>query len=424
MKSQRTYYYSPGSSGGSAVTMSKKSLVLIIIIVIVLATAVSFGGTTLANYFTGSHSSSTNVTGTGYKLQDATNSKMSVQEITKKVQDSVVEIKTESSQEGSSWLGEYVTEGAGSGVIIKSNGYIMTNNHVVSGASSIKVTVGKKVYKASVVGTDSKNDIAVIKINAKNLTAVTYGNSDQIDVGDMAVIIGNPLGELGGSVTAGIISATNRKVTLENQTMNLIQTDASINPGNSGGGMFNDSGQLTGVVVAKSSGSDVEGLGFAIPVNVAAQSASNIMKGKGSSSTSSSSETANSGMAYQDLTDKNDAASAGVFETGIYISEIYSSEAQEAGFESGDLVYKVDGKKINSFSTLKKIIRSHKVGDKIKYVIVRDNQTMTLTLTLVSSSDVNSSSGSSGSSNGGSSGNSSGGSSGSSGGSISDLFNW
>ncbi|MEA4922337.1 MAG: trypsin-like peptidase domain-containing protein [Eubacteriaceae bacterium] len=388
MKTTNSYYYKPGGDDNRSISMSKKSFVLLIVIIVALASAISFGGTSIANYISGSSGSSTNVTGTGYKLEDATDSSMTVQEITKKVQDSVVEIKTESSQQGG-WVGQYVTEGAGSGVIIKSNGYILTNNHVISDASTISVTVGKKSYKATVVGTDSENDIAVLKINAKNLTAATYGNSDQIDVGDMSVVIGNPLGELGGSVAAGIISAKNREVTLENQDMTLIQTDASVNPGNSGGGMFNDNGQLIGIVVAKSSSENTEGLGFAIPINVAAKSASNIMKGKSSASTSSSK--ANSGMSYQDLTDSSDAQSAGVSETGIYIAEIYSSNAKQAGFQSGDLVYKVDGKKISSFSTLKKIIQSHKAGDKIKYVVVRDNQTVSMTLTLVSEDDSDSS---------------------------------
>ncbi|MGI6721321.1 MAG: S1C family serine protease [Anaerovoracaceae bacterium] len=278
-------YPPPQKKPPKIIQMTKRSFILMIVIILALASLISFGGMTLANYYTGSGtSSSSKITGTGYKLENATNSKMTVQDINAKVKDSVVEITTESSEQGG-WVGEYVTQGAGSGVVIKSNGYIMTNNHVISGASNITVKVDGKSYKAKVVGVDSENDVAVLKINATRLKAVTYGNSDQIDVGDMAVVIGNPLGTLGGSVSAGIISATNRKITLENQTMELIQTDASVNPGNSGGGMFNGDGQLIGLVVAKSSGENVEGLGFAIPINVAAKSASNIMKGKGDSTT-------------------------------------------------------------------------------------------------------------------------------------------
>lgn len=389
---------------GKVMVMKRKNFVLMIVIILIAAIAISFGGMYLANYISGSSGSgSTSVSGTGYKLEDATGSSMTVQEIDAKVKNSVVEIKTESTQVGGSYgIGEYVTEGAGSGVVIKKNGYIMTNNHVIEGANKITVTVNKKNYTAKVVGTNSENDIAVLKIRATNLTPVTYGNSDKIDVGDMAVIIGNPLGELGGSVTAGIVSAKNREVTLSNQKMSLIQTDASVNPGNSGGGMFNDHGQLIGVVVAKSSGDDVEGLGFAIPVNTAAKIASNIMKGKSDSSSSSyaSSGTAFSGMSYQDLTNKEDAQRAGVSKTGIYVGQILTSNAQQAGFQTGDLVYSVNGKKITSFNQLKKIIQSKNPGDKIKYVVVRSSKRVSLSLTLISKEDYEESQGSSGSSGG------------------------
>jgi serine protease Do len=416
--------------------MTRRSMALLIVVMLLVACAVSFGTVQLTSWLngggTGTDTTTVSSSGSGYKLQNATNSKLSVQQINSKVKNSVVEITTESVKQGNTWLGEYVTQGAGSGVIIKSNGYIMTNNHVIDGASKITVKAGSKSYTASVVGTDAENDVAVIKINARNLTAVTYGNSNQSSVGDMAVVIGNPLGSLGGSVSAGIISAKNREVTLNNQTMNLIQTDASVNPGNSGGGMFNDSGQLIGLVVAKSTGEDVEGLGFAIPVNVAAKSASKIIKNKGNINSASSKP--NTGMSYSDLTDQTAADSAGVTETGVYVARIYSSEATSAGFQTGDMIYKVNGKKISSFSQMKKIIQSHKVGDTLNVVILRNNQTQTLKLKLISESDPGSStqqndsgsSGGSGGSNGGGydSGGNSGGSSGGS--SLFDDFfnNW
>lgn len=262
------------------IVMTRKKLFSFALVVILLAGSLSFGGTYLANHLTGGSGDnpSTSADSTGFDLQDATGSKLSVQEVADKAGDSVVEIRTESVS-SDAWVREYVTEGAGSGVIIKSNGYILTNNHVIEGASSITVTLANgKEYSAETVGTDSANDVAVLKINAKNLTAATLGNSDQMEVGDMAVIIGNPLGTLGGSVSAGIVSSLNREITLDDTVMNLIQTDASVNPGNSGGGMFNEYGQLVGIVVAKSSGTDVEGLGFAIPINVAAASATEIME--------------------------------------------------------------------------------------------------------------------------------------------------
>ena len=268
-----------------SVTLTRSKLIALMLVMVMLAGLAGFGGAKLAGAgnFTVSQNDQT-VTNTGYDLKESTGSKLSIQQIADKCQDSVVSIRTESVSQGS-WIREYVTEGAGSGVIFKSNGYILTNNHVIEGANKVTVTVdtknGKaKDYEAKIVGTDASNDVAVLKINAKNLSAATLGKSSSTSVGDMAVVVGNPLGELGDSVSAGIISSTSRKVTIENQQMNLIQTDASINPGNSGGGLFNGSGQLVGLVVAKSSGTGIEGLGFAIPIDTVLKSAQNIINGK------------------------------------------------------------------------------------------------------------------------------------------------
>lgn len=268
-----------------SVTLTRSKLIALMLVMVMLAGLAGFGGAKLAGAgnFTVSQNDQT-VTNTGYDLKESTGSKLSIQQIADKCQDSVVSIRTESVSQGS-WIREYVTEGAGSGVIFKSDGYILTNNHVIEGANKVTVTVdtknGKaKDYEAKIVGTDASNDVAVLKINAKNLSAATLGKSSSTSVGDMAVVVGNPLGELGDSVSAGIISSTSRKVTIENQQMNLIQTDASINPGNSGGGLFNGSGQLVGLVVAKSSGTGIEGLGFAIPIDTVLKSAQNIINGK------------------------------------------------------------------------------------------------------------------------------------------------
>ena len=224
---------------------------------IILSGAFGFAGAAVYNgVFDGSQGGGNSISRTdGYTLEDATGSSLTVSEIVEKSADSVVEIVTESVATDS-WMMQYITEGAGSGVIIDSDGYIMTNNHVISGARKITVTLRNgDEYEAKLVGTDSTNDVAVIKINpdGKELTAATYGNSDQLVVGEMAVAIGNPLGQLGGTVSTGIVSALNRDITIDGQEMNLLQTDASINPGNSGGGLFNQYGQLIGLVVAKSS---------------------------------------------------------------------------------------------------------------------------------------------------------------------------
>ena len=373
---------------GRPVSLTRKSLALLIALCVVVSAFFGFGGSYLANALNGGHSGSSktaSVSKNGYKLEDATGSKMTVQEVTNKTKDSVVEIKTESVS-ADAWMQQYVTEGAGSGVVMTADGYIMTNNHVIDGASKITVTTSDdKEYEAKLVGTDSITDIAVLKISAKNLTPATYGNSDQLAVGDMAVAIGNPLGELGGTVSAGIISALDRKLAIDGKTMTLLQTDASINPGNSGGGLFNGDGQLIGIVVAKSSGSNVEGLGFAIPINKAADVAQQLMdKGYVSDQPST-------GMSYAESSQGNGAAQffgnnqdsqSQSSSAAVYIQEVTGTNAKKAGFQSGDLVYAVDGTKITSFNTLSSIVTSHKVGDKLTYTIVRGNQTKEIKLTL------------------------------------------
>lgn len=373
---------------GMPVSLTRKSLALLIALCVVVSALFGFGGSYLANALNGGHSGSSktaSVSKNGYKLEDATGSKMTVQEVTNKTKDSVVEIKTESVS-ADAWMQQYVTEGAGSGVVMTADGYIMTNNHVIDGASKITVTTSDdKEYEAKLVGTDSITDIAVLKISAKNLTPATYGNSDQLAVGDMAVAIGNPLGELGGTVSAGIISALDRELAIDGKTMTLLQTDASINPGNSGGGLFNGDGQLIGIVVAKSSGSNVEGLGFAIPINKAADVAQQLMdKGYVSDQPST-------GMSYAESSQGNGApqffgnsqdSQSQSSSAAVYIQEVTGTNAKKAGFQSGDLVYAVDGTRITSFNTLSSIVTSHKVGDKLTYTIVRGNQTKEIKLTL------------------------------------------
>ena len=380
------------------VTLTRKSLALLIVAFMLIAVIFGGGSSILANNLLASNtaSSSGSVSKSGkYTLENATNSNLSVAEITKKTQASVVEIKTESVS-SDSWMQQYVTEGAGSGVIIKSNGYIVTNNHVIEDANKITVTTqDDKSYTAKVVGSDSNNDIAVLKISAKNLTAATYGNSDQLSVGDLAVAIGNPLGELGGTVTSGIISALDRELTIDGKTMNLLQTDSSINPGNSGGGLFNGDGQLIGIVVAKSSGSNVEGLGFAIPINTAAKVASELMDkgyvsgqpttGMSYSEASSSSGDQSYGSYFgggQSDSQSNGGSSQSSSSSTVYIAKVSSKTAKKAGFKVGDIVYAVNGTVLTSVDDLSSIVTSKKVGDELTYTIVRDGQTKEITFKL------------------------------------------
>ncbi len=366
------------------VTFTRRSLTWLIVLCMIVSGGVGFGGAAAANALFGNDTPSSAKAGsvktTGYTLEDATGSNKTVQEITKEARPSVVEIKTESVS-SDSWMQQYVTQGAGSGVIITSDGYIVTNNHVIEGASKITVTTSdQQEYDAELVGTDPITDIAVLKIKAEGLTPATYGNSDQLAVGDMAVAIGNPLGELGGTVTAGIISALDRELAIDGKTMTLLQTDSSINPGNSGGGLFNGDGQLIGIVVAKSSGSDVEGLGFAIPINKAADVAQQILENGYVSGQPST------GMSYTESSGQSSTMDRlfnnGQSTTYVYIAAVDGTNAQKAGFQKGDMVYAVDGTEITSFNTLSSIVTSHSVGDKLKFTIVRNGQKMDLTLTL------------------------------------------
>lgn len=305
----------------------------------------------------------TNISQTSVKTSG---NSLSVAEVANLVSNSVVEITTESVA-NDMFMRQYVTEGAGSGVIISSDGYIATNNHVIEGASKITVrlTDGKE-YEAKLIGTDAQTDIAVIKLEGVTLEPVKLGDSSQLAVGDTAIAIGNPLGELGGTVTNGIISALDREIVLENQTMTLLQTNAAINPGNSGGGLFNDQGELIGLVVAKSAGSNVEGLGFAIPANVVEEVVSSIIDVgyvQGRPVLGVSVVNINSAqMAYQ----------YGVSRMGVYIMELTEgTKAEKSGLKVGDCIVAIGDEEITSTSDLTKILQNHEVGDQVKVTISR-----------------------------------------------------
>ena len=247
--------------------VTTKSFVIVLILAIIVSASLGAGGYALASNVFGVSGVTKSINATNVNLAKATGSELSIQEIIARNENSVVAIETESVSTDS-WLGQYVTQGAGSGIVYSEDGYIITNNHVISGASSIKVTLHNGTeLKASLVATDPQTDVAVIKVDETGLTPVSFGDMTSLSVGDLAVAIGNPLGTLSGTATEGIISALEREITIDGKSMSLIQTSASINPGNSGGGLFDQYGHLIGMVVAKSSGSDVEGLGFAIPAD-------------------------------------------------------------------------------------------------------------------------------------------------------------
>ena len=287
-------------------------------------------------------------------------------------------------------FGQYVSEGAGSGVIISKDGYIVTNNHVIDNASSISVrTTDGKDYEAQLIGKDADSDLAVIKIKADNLTPATFGDSSKLEVGDVAIAIGNPLGELGGTVTEGIISALDRQIDVGGTTMTLLQTDASISPGNSGGGLFNADGNLIGIVNAKyssnstSSGS-VEGIGFAIPINQTTDIIDQLISNGSVTNrpvlgVSLYDYTNNSNYYMGDNSDK---------ETGVYIVQIVNGGAADiAGLKEGDRIVSVDGKEVSSSSEVKAAISKHKIGDKIQVKVNRDGKEKECTITLQGSTN-------------------------------------
>lgn len=350
--------------------------------IILLSGIVGFG----AGYAGSLLSNNANVT-----IQQQTNKSNSgtvqvsdVSDIVEKCKDSVVEITTESVSSGNSIFGQYVSQGAGSGVIISKDGYIVTNNHVVSGATSLKVTTTDGTeYDASVVGKDSQTDLAVIKVDANNLQAATLGDSDILQVGDPAIAIGNPLGELGGTVTTGIISATDRQITIDDETMTLLQTDAAINPGNSGGGLFNADGNLIGIVNAKESSTGIEGLGFAIPITPAQDIITELMQNGSVTSRPALN------VSLYDYTSNNQGQYS-KYEDGCYIVQIVKNgAADKAGLKQNDRILSFDGEQIQSTSDVKNVLKKHKIGDTVKMVVERDSKKITVEITLQAQTQTN-----------------------------------
>lgn len=312
-------------------------------------------------------------------VENKDSSTLSVQDIATKASPSVVEIRTEMTEQSYGLFGgSYTSQAAGSGVIISKDGYIITNNHVVEGANSIKVTTyDGTVYDAKLVGTDKKSDIGILKVEADNLSPATLGDSSTIQVGQTAVVIGNPLGTLGGTVTDGIISATGRELTINNESMTLIQTNAAINSGNSGGGLFDGNGNLIGIVNAKdsgttSSGATIEGLGFAIPINEAMDVAEQLI------TNGYVTNRPTIGVSLQTLT-----SDYGNYPAGLYIASVVpDSGADKAGLKPYDRIVGADGEEISDYTGLSRILQSKKVGDTIKLTIVRENEKIDINVTL------------------------------------------
>lgn len=357
-----------------------KSKVFWILICALVGFVSGIGGTFLTLQLSGGISSNTDVI---YQSVVQTNEdgeavdEMSTVDVVENVKDSIVEITT-SKTETTVFLQQYVTSGAGSGVVFSDAGLIVTNHHVIDGADEIKVrlTNGDE-YGAELIASDAQSDLAVLRIDAENLTPVVLGDSDTLNVGESVIAIGNPLGSLGGTVTEGILSAKDREITIDGQSMTLLQTSAAINPGNSGGGLFNSKGELIGVVNAKSSGSDIEGLGFAIPINIAKSVVNDLVEnGKVSGRITL-------GITYYEISSITQAMKHGVNVLGLLVSEVTpNSNAAAAGIQVNDVIVEADGEQVTTSDDLRSALSSHKIGDTMTFTVVRDKEYVELSCTL------------------------------------------
>lgn len=317
-------------------------------------------------------------------LTDYSNTSISV---ANKVLPSIVGITVEY-KVNSLFGGASTSQASGSGIIVSSDGYILTNNHVVNTTSSssyyqITEATGVKVklynddteYTATVVGSDSQTDLAVIKIDKTGLTAAELGDSDAVQVGEFAMAIGNPLG-LQSSISCGIVSAKNREVQ-DSETgtiFNLIQTDAAINSGNSGGALVNADGKVIGINTLKLSGTGVEGIGFAIPINSTID-VYNELKTNGKISRPY--------IGIEGLTLTEELAKQNNLVQGVYIKSVENfSAAEKAGLKPGDVIIQADGINIKTMDELNTIKNKHKVGDKMTLKINREKKEKEINITL------------------------------------------
>lgn len=303
---------------------------------------------------------------------------LSTEEIAKRVGPSIVGISCTTQTQ--SYFGVQTGTSSGSGIIISADGNIMTNYHVISGGTNIKVKLNTgNEYDATVIGGDEKTDVAVIKIKAnEELHVAALGNSDEVEVGSKAVAIGNPLAsELFGTVTQGVISGVNRTITVGQREMNLIQTDAAISPGNSGGALINKYGEVIGINSVKLVSDNAEGLGFAIPINEASTIVKDLIdygyvKGRPVI-----------GVSVREITKELAYYNNLLIDHGLYIMSVSEgSSAEKARLVRGDIIVKFDGKTVNSSTEMNKLRDKHKAGDTVSITFMRGTQEKTVNLTL------------------------------------------
>ncbi len=372
----------------------KAKKIIACVLVVCISAGVGFGGGAVAVKTLGSSSSGGGTQTIKIDSSDA-ESLNAASAIAKKVMPSVVGISTVSQTYTQTIFGlqQGTQQGVGTGIIVSSDGYILTNSHVVNDGESESITVDLydgTEYTGTVLWNSAELDLAIVKIDAKGLTAAEIGDSDNVEIGDYAVAIGNPLGlDFERSVTQGIISGLDRTITTtdsstgsQNTMEGLIQTDASINSGNSGGPLINSQGQVIGINSAKAS--SAEGLGFAIPINTATPIIDEI-KQNGTYE-----------QAYIGISGMNVEAVKAQYQTdfkadkGIYVMQIYTnSPASNAGLQEGDIITAVNGTSVDDMSALKKELVKYRPGDTIKVTYERNKQSSTADVTLAAQSESN-----------------------------------
>lgn len=344
------------------------------------------------------------------------------EQVAAKVEDSVVAITTEIMTTSNYWFGNYVTSGAGSGVIISEDGYILTAAHVINGASKVTVELRDgSTYQASITGSYVNGDIAVVKIDAQGLKAAEIADSDQVKQGAACYAVGNPEGRFSGSISDGIVSALNRTITVQiedtsaqrgnslydmfyggysasyynNVTLNVIQMTAAVSPGNSGGALFNDHGQLIGIVSAKSSDTDSEGLGFAIPSNTAMEIASQLIangeyvapsSGNNDNNTDDDGVTQTTNKAILGITVTtltSQTAAQYNMAPGVYVSSITEKSTEEAGLAVGDRIISVDDVMVSESTDVTDYLADKAPGDVVKLNVERSGRLVSVSVTLV-----------------------------------------
>ena len=375
----------PGAPmGGGEPPRKKRGIgkkVLAGVLALVLVAAVSFGGG-FAGYLVASKNGGQTVmyqAASGGRATSTSSTGGSLSDVASAVTPSVVVVTTEQIvTDNYFWGGQQVLSGAGSGVILTTDGYIVTNYHVVEGAQQITVTLhDDSTYTATVVGSDQQSDIALLKIDATGLTPAVLGDSDSVQVGEVVIAVGNPMGTLGGTVTDGIVSALNRDISVEGNEMTLMQTSAAISPGNSGGGLFNTNGELIGIVNAKYSDEDAEGLGFAIPVNTMKTVVQDLLENGYVTGRPAL------GITVITVGDVQTAMQYGVSSLGVYVNSVdEGSGAEAAGMKAGDRIVSIGAQLVESTDDVTNALKSYNVGDVVEVQVDRGRELITLQVTL------------------------------------------